>query len=47
MDSDTGKRMAKWAAIGAVAAIPIPLVGPITGAAVGACVGYFRSRTKA
>ena len=45
-DSDTGKRVAKWAALGAVAAIPIPFVGPITGAVVGACVGFYRSRQK-
>ena len=45
-DTDTGKRVAKWAALGAVAAIPIPFVGPITGAVVGACVGLYRSQKK-
>lgn len=34
----TGKRMAKYAAVGAIVAIPIPIVGPILGAMAGA--GY-------
>ncbi|MFC7536697.1 hypothetical protein ACFQPG_04865 [Sphingomonas sp. GCM10030256] len=34
----TGKRMAKYAAVGAIIAIPVPIIGPIIGAAAGA--GY-------
>jgi hypothetical protein len=41
-----GKRMAKYGAIGAVVAIPIPFVGPVLGAVVGAGVAYAR-RNKA
>ena len=41
-----GKSMAKWAALGAVVAIPLPFVGPIIGAAVGAGVGYVRNKGK-
>ena len=37
-----GKKMAKYGAIGAVLAIPMPFVGPIIGAAVGAGVAYAR-----
>ena len=43
---ELGKSMAKWAALGAVVAIPVPFVGPILGAAVGAGVGYFRGKNK-
>jgi hypothetical protein len=35
-----GKRMAKYSAIGAVIAIPVPVIGPIFGALVGAAVAY-------
>ncbi|CAN5595432.1 hypothetical protein BH10PSE14_BH10PSE14_42590 [soil metagenome] len=41
-----GKRMAKGAAIGAVAAIPIPFVGPITGAIVGAGIAAYTKLSK-
>ena len=37
-----GKKMAKYGAIGAVLAIPMPFVGPILGAMVGAGVAYAR-----
>ena len=37
-----GKKMAKYGAIGAVLAIPLPFVGPLIGAAVGAGVAYAR-----
>ena len=37
-----GKKMAKYGAIGAVIAIPLPFVGPIIGAVVGAGVAYAR-----
>ena len=42
-----GKSMAKWAALGAVVAIPLPFVGPIIGATVGAGIGYVRGKKKA
>ncbi len=37
-----GKKMAKYGAIGAVIAIPVPFVGPVLGALVGAGVAYAR-----
>ena len=37
-----GKKMAKYGAIGAVLAIPLPFVGPVIGAVVGAGVAYAR-----
>jgi len=39
-----GKKMAKYGAIGAVAAIPIPFVGPVLGALVGAGVAYAKRK---
>lgn len=41
-----GARMAKGAAIGAVAALPIPFVGPITGAIVGAGIAAYTKLSK-
>ena len=35
-----GRKMAKYSAIGAVVAIPLPVVGPVLGAIVGAAVAY-------
>lgn len=35
-----GKTMAKYGAVGAVLAIPLPFVGPIIGAAAGAAYAY-------
>jgi len=35
-----GKSMAKWGALGAVVAIPIPFVGPVLGAIAGAAYAY-------
>lgn len=35
-----GKRMAKYGAVGAVIAIPIPFIGPVLGAAAGAAYAY-------
>jgi hypothetical protein len=37
-----GKSMAKWSALGAVVAIPIPIVGPIFGALAGATYAYVK-----
>ena len=39
-----GKSMAKWGALGAVIAIPLPFVGPIIGAAAGAGYAYFKNK---
>ena len=35
-----GKRMAKYGAVGAVVAIPLPFVGPVLGAIAGAAYAY-------
>ncbi len=35
-----GKKMAKYGAIGAVVAIPVPFVGPVLGALAGAAYAY-------
>ncbi|TPG40403.1 hypothetical protein EAH79_10770 [Sphingomonas koreensis] len=35
-----GKSMAKWGALGAVVAIPVPFVGPVIGAIAGAAYAY-------
>jgi len=39
-----GKSMAKWSALGAVMAIPVPVVGPIFGALAGATYAYMKRR---
>jgi hypothetical protein len=41
-----GKSMAKWAALGAVVAIPVPFVGPIIGAAAGAGYAWLKGKKK-
>ena len=37
-----GSSMAKWSALGAVVAIPVPIVGPIFGALAGATYAYMK-----
>jgi hypothetical protein len=37
-----GKSMAKWSALGAVVAIPVPVVGPVFGAIAGAAYAYMK-----
>ena len=37
-----GKSMAKWGALGAVVAIPVPFVGPVFGALAGAAWAYHK-----
>ena len=37
-----GKSMAKWSALGAVVAIPVPVVGPVFGAIAGATYAYMK-----
>ncbi len=36
------KKMVKYGAVGAVIAIPVPFIGPVLGAIVGAGVAYAR-----
>ena len=43
-DPKLGRSMAKWGAIGAVVAIPLPFVGPIIGAAAGAGYAYYKNK---
>lgn len=45
-DPGLGKSMAKWAALGAVVAIPVPFVGPIFGALAGAGYAYVKGTKK-
>ncbi len=45
-DPELGKSMAKWAAAGAVVAIPVPFVGPIFGALAGAAYAYVKGRKR-
>lgn len=40
------KRIAKYAAIGAVVAIPLPIVGPIIGGIVGAVIANNKNREE-
>jgi len=39
-----GKSMAKWGALGAVIAIPVPFVGPPIGAVAGAAYAYWKRK---
>jgi hypothetical protein len=43
-DKKLGMSMAKWGALGALVAIPVPFVGPIIGAAVGAGYAYYKGK---
>ena len=40
------KSMAKWSALGAVVAIPVPVIGPIFGALAGAGYAYYKGKKK-
>jgi glycerol uptake facilitator-like aquaporin len=42
-----GKRMAKYAAVGAIIAIPVPIVGPIIGGIVGAVIAHKKNERLA
>ena len=44
IDRPLGKRMAKYGAVGALIAIPVPFIGPIIGAAAGASYAYFKAK---
>ncbi len=41
-----GKSMAKWSALGAVVAIPLPVIGPILGAIGGAGYAYYKGTKR-
>ena len=41
-DPSLGKKMAIYGAIGAAVAIPLPFIGPVIGATLGAGVAYLR-----
>jgi len=41
-----GKSMAKWSALGAVVAIPVPVVGPVFGAIAGAAYAYSKRNKR-
>lgn len=38
--------MAKWGALGAVVAIPLPVIGPIIGGLAGAAYGFHRRKSR-
>jgi glycerol uptake facilitator-like aquaporin len=42
--TDEGKRIAKYAAVGALISIPVPIVGPIIGGIVGAVLGANKNK---
>lgn len=42
--TNEGKRIAKYAAVGAIIAIPLPIVGPIIGGVVGALMGANKNK---
>lgn len=46
LDNPVAKRTAIAAGIGALIAIPLPFVGPIIGAAVGAGYGYLTAKGR-
>jgi hypothetical protein len=41
-----GKRMAKYGAVGAVIAIPVPFIGPVLGAIAGAAYAYSKRNER-
>ncbi|WP_375288329.1 hypothetical protein [Sphingomonas sp.] len=41
-----GRSMAKWSALGAVVAIPVPVVGPVFGAIAGATYAYMKRHKR-
>lgn len=42
-----GKRMAKYAAVGAIIAIPVPIIGPIVGGLIGAVMAHNKNKRLA
>lgn len=45
-EDPVAKRTAIAVALGAVIAVPVPFVGPLFGAVVGAGVGFFTARRR-
>lgn len=45
-DKPLGKKMAKYAAVGALIGIPMPFIGPIIGAAAGAGYAYYKNNKR-
>jgi hypothetical protein len=43
-NNNVSKSMLKWGALGAVIGIPVPFVGPLFGAAVGAGYAYLKAK---
>lgn len=41
-----GKSMAKWGALGAVVAMPLPFIGSMIGAAAGAGYAYLKAKKR-
>ena len=46
LEDPVAKRTAIAAGIGALIAIPVPLVGPIVGALIGGGYGYFTAKKR-
>ena len=46
LENPVAKRTAIGAGIGALVAIPVPFVGPIFGAMVGAGIGFFTAKPR-
>ena len=41
-----GRKMAKYAAVGALIGIPVPFIGPVIGAAAGAGYAYMKGKKR-
>jgi hypothetical protein len=41
-----GKSMVKWGALGAVVAIPLPIIGPVIGGLAGAGYAYYKGTKR-
>jgi hypothetical protein len=42
--TNEGKRIVKYAAVGAVLGIPLPIIGPIAGGIIGAVLGANKNK---
>lgn len=42
--TDEGKRITKYALVGAILGIPLPIVGSISGAVIGAVIGAAKNK---
>ena len=45
--TNEGKRMTKYAAVGALIGIPAPIIGPIVGGLIGAYLGHRKNEKLA